>query len=274
MSHAIVMRPLPMTIMSGTNTVAGSDPAYVGNDHMGVVWRARSAASASQSLILDLGADVAADALALIGLTGAGAGWTLQVSAASAAQGPFGGARHDWPAVPLLAGALATRSGRGRAWWQAPAGGPAAARYWRITITTPAPDMTITVARVVIGQQIQPERNFQFGAAFGVRDTGAIDWSPRGVLLRRRGVKLRSIGLSFAALHQDEVKAHIHPLVERLGVTGPVLLVTDPDPDEDRQNRIYFGPMVGDIGTVWARANAGWQWQANVVDLESIVGDA
>lgn len=274
MSHAVLMRPLPMTVLSGTNTVAGTDPAHVGNDYMGVVWQGRSSGAASQSLILDLGADVAADTVALIGLTGAGADWTMQVSAATAAQGPFTGASHDYPAVPLLAGVVPTRSGRGRALWQAPAGGPAAARYWRITIATPASDMTITVARVAIGQRVQPERNFDFGAAFGVRDTGSVDWSPRAVLLRRRGVKLRSVGLSFASLYRDEVEGFVHPIIERLGATGPILLVTDPDPDADRQNRIYFGPMVGDIGTVWARANAGWQWQANVVDLEAIIGDA
>ncbi|MCW2390978.1 fibronectin type III domain-containing protein [Sphingobium sp. B11D3A] len=266
----MIMRPLPVAVLSGTNSLPGYQPSNIANDWLGMVWKGQAAGTASQSFIVDLREDLPADTIALLGLSGAASSWLLQVSAATDAQGAFTGASHAWPAVPLLAGSVMFPSGRGRAYWEKPATGPSAARYWRVTITTPANNTPVTVARVVIGQRLQPERNFSFGAAFGIRDHGKAEWSTRAVLLRRRGLKLRSTGLSFASLYRDEIENLIDPILAAVGATDPILLVTDPDPHAQRQNRIYFGPLIGDIGTIWARANAGFQWQANVVDLEPI----
>ncbi|MCW2361607.1 MULTISPECIES: fibronectin type III domain-containing protein [Sphingobium] len=266
----MIMRPLPVAVLSGTNSLPGYQPSNIANDWLGMVWKGQAAGAASQSFIVDLREDLPADTIALLGLSGAASNWLLQVSAATNAQGAFTGASHAWPAVPLLAGSVMFPSGRGRAYWEKPATGPSAARYWRVTITTPANNTPVTVARVVIGQRLQPERNFSFGAAFGIRDHGKAEWSTRAVLLRRRGLKLRSTGLSFASLYRDEIENLIDPILAAVGATDPILLVTDPDPHAQRQNRIYFGPLIGDIGTIWARANAGFQWQANVVDLEPI----
>ena len=268
------MRPLAFTVLSGSNTLPGYDAAYVANDHMGVVWKAQNAGAAVQRVTIDMGADVAIDTIALIGLTGAQASWVLKVEVATQAQGAFTGTTYYHPDVDLLAGSAMPSSGRGRAYWEKPAGGPAAARYWRLHIVTPANDTAVTIARIVMGQRFQPERNFDFGAAFGVRDLGKVDWSTRGVLLRRRSTKLRTCGVSFNALYKNEVEDTVQRLLERVGLTGPILLVTDPAPDAQRQNRIYFGPLVGEIGTVWAKASAGFQWQANIVDLEQISGEA
>lgn len=274
MSRAVIVRPLPMTVLLGTDTLTGYDATNITNDYLGVVWKAQGASHAAQTLVVDLGADLPIDTIALLGLTGAQSNWTLDIAAATQAQGAFTGSSYSYPQVSLLAGSASTASGRGRSYWEAPAGGPAAARYWRIIITTPANNTAVTVGRLVIGTRFRPERNFDFGAAFGTRDQGKVDWSARGVLLRRRGVKLRSVGLSFNALYKDEVEATVKPIVDMVGNTGPILLVTDTDAHAQRQNRIYFGPMVGDLGTVWAKANAGFQWQANVVDLEQITGAA
>jgi hypothetical protein len=274
MSNAIFMRPLPMAVLSATNVVGGHAGANVGNDYLGVVLKMQSAGAASQTFVLDLGEDLPVDTIALLGLTGATTAWTMTVSAATQAQGAFTGASHSWAAAPLLAGAVVYVSGRGRAYWEKPAGGPAAARYWRVTITTPANNTAVTVARAVIGQRFQPERNFSFGAAFGYRDHGKVDWSNRAVLLRRRSARLRSTGVSFGALYRDEVETVVDPLIAAVGTTEPILLVTDPDVHAHRQNRIYFGPLIGEIGTVWAKANAGFQWQANIVDLEQITAVA
>lgn len=276
MSNAAILKPIPMTVLTGTNTVTGTAVTNIGNDYLGVVWQSQNPSAATSSFIIDMGADVAVDTLVLLGLTGALSSWTLTVQAATQAQGSGfgGGAYYAYPAVTLLAGSAMPSSGRGRAYWEAPAGGPAAARYWKIIITTAASNTLVTVARAVLGQRIVPAHNFDFGAAFGVRDMGALEWSRRGVMKRARGMKLRSVGLSFASLYRDEVEGFIHPLIEKVGATGPIVLVRDPAADAERQNRIWFGPMVGDIGTVWARANAGWQWQANIVDLEAFAGDA
>ncbi|MPT48245.1 MAG: hypothetical protein E2598_07455 [Sphingobium sp.] len=275
MSKAVFFRPLPMTIVSATGTVAGHDAAYLGNDHMGVVWRAVSDAGGN-SIMIDMGADVAVDSAALICIDGAGVGWSVQVDGATSAQGPsFAGTNFTAGVIPQLSLLIgdAPVSGRGRGFYRR-AGGPVVARYWRVLITAPSAGQTFSIARIALGCAFQPERNFDFGGAFGVRDSGTVDWSSRGVFLRRRGMKNRSTGLSFASLYKDEVKAAVQPMIERVGGTGPIVLVTDPDADDDLQNRIYFGPLVGDLGTIQAKASAGWQFQANIVDLESYAGDA
>jgi hypothetical protein len=273
-SNAIFLRPLPFTVNSATNTVAGTSKDYLANDHMGVVWQGQHPASASQHFIIDLGADTDFDTIALIGLTGSTTSWTIQVSVADAAAGPtFVAGGYDYAAVLLLAGAAMPAGGRGRSYWEKPAGGPSLVRYVRVNIAAVAAGTTITVARLVIGKRIRPTRNFDFGAGAGVRDTGKVDWSARGVFLRRRGAKLRALGLSFNALHRDEVEESVNPLIEQVGSTGPILLVRDPDAHAQRQRRIYFGPMVGDLGTIQARAD-GFQWKCDVVDLEAFAGDA
>lgn len=267
MSNAIGYRPLPISAVTASATAAGYDPAYVANDFMGVQWKSPTGA-ASRSLVIDLGADVAFDTIALFGLTGAQSGWTLLVEAATSAQGSgFPGGSWVGSAAALLAGSAMPTSGRGKSLWTAPAvSPPPPSRYIRLTFGSLS-NAAVAVSRVAIGARFQFARNFQFGAAFGVRDLGSFEFSVRGVPLRRRAEKLRSVGISFGNVYRDEVEAIVHPLLELVGNTEPIVLVTDPDAHAQRQNRMYFGPLVGDLGTVWPRAN-GFEWRANLVGLD------
>lgn len=260
MANAIFVRPLPFAAVTASSTASGHSPDYVGNDFLGVVWKS-AASGATQSIEIDLGADMAFDTVALFGLTGALSGWAWQIDAAPAA----GSYATIAASAPLLAGSVAPISGRGKALWVA-ASAPTPARYIRIFFRSLS-SAAVTVGRVVIGQRIALARNFQFGAAFGVRELGRVDFSRRGVMLRQRGAKQRSIGISFPHVHREEVEAVVHPLLERIGGTEPVMLVTDPDANAQRQNRMYFGPLIGEIGTVWARAN-GFEWRANLTALD------
>ena len=63
-----------------------------------------------------------------------------------------------------------------------------------------------------------------------------------------------------------EVEASVAPLLEKVGNTEPIALLTDPAPHAMRQRRAYFGPMVGDIGVTWRKATL-FQSQANLVSL-------
>jgi len=276
MSNAVFMRPLPISIYQASNTLAGYAAANMANDHLGVVWKAQQADASFYWFTVDLGSDQPIDTIAMLGLTGATNDWQMYAICATDAQGPtFGaGLYYSYPLVQLCAGGASIPSGRRRSYWEKPAGGPAAARYWRIHITTPANNTAITVGRLAIGKRIQLQHNFDFGGAFGVRDTGKVDWSTRAVFLRRRGVKLRTTGISFNRMYKDEVETTVQPVLELLGNTGPIFLLTDPDAHYQRETRMYFGPMIGELGTVWAQANGGHQWQCNIVDLEQIVGDA
>lgn len=267
MSNAIGFKPLAIAAATASATAAGFDPAYVGNDYMGVQWKSPTGA-ASRSLVIDLGGDTAFDTIALFGLTGAQPGWTLQVEAATAAQGSgFPGGSWVGTAAGLLAGTAMPTSGRGKSLWLAPsASPPPASRYIRLTFAALS-NAAVAVSRVAIGKQFQFARNFEFGAAFGVRDLGSFEFSARGVPLRRRAEKLRSVGISFGNVYRDEVEAIVHPLLEQVGNTEPIVLVTDPDAHAQRQNRMWFGPLVGDLGTVWPRAS-GFEWRANLVGLD------
>lgn len=267
MSNAIIVEPLALPGIVASDSAAGYIPQYAANDYMGVVWKS-PAGTSTRTLTIDLGADLAFDTIALFGLTGAQAGWTLKVDAATAAQGSgFPGGSWSGSVDTLLAGTEMPTSGRGKSLWLAPAVlPPPASRYVRLTFGSLS-NAAVTVARVVIGERIQLHRNFQFGAAFGVRDLGGVEFSARGVLLRRRGEKLRSTGLSFPNAHRDEVEAMINPLLERIGNTDCICVVTDPDAHAQRQNRMYYGPLVGDLGVVWAKAD-GFEARVNIVGLD------
>ncbi|MCK0531446.1 hypothetical protein [Sphingobium agri] len=268
MSNAIIVKPLPWASISASSTAAGYDPAYTGNDHMGVVWKTEAGA-ATRTITVDMGADVRIDAALLLGCTGASAAWTLKVQAATAAQGSsFSQLSYDSGDAPFLAGSVAPTSNRGRALWlpSSPAAIPSA-RYWRFVISGLGA-AAVTVGRLILGRRIQLARNFQFGAAFGVRDLSTLDFSQYGVLLRRRGVKLRTVGISFGHTRRDEVEAKVQPLIEEVGNSEPIALITDPDAHEQRQNRIYFGPLVGDLSTIWNKPD-GFEWRASLVSLNA-----
>ena len=251
----------PAAIVGATAGTSLGAASHVANDYAGVVWR--SSASGTADLVLDLGADVVVDSLLAFGCVGLSAGSTLQVSAATSATG--NGGAYDWTdaAVPALAGSAMPTSGRGVVLWQAASAAPAA-RYWRLRFAGLAGQ--VTVARVAIGKRIQLERNFSNGASLGVRDLGSLDFSARGVLLRRRGAKLRTAALTFSSIRKDEVEAMVQPMLERIGNTEAVGLVTDPAADAQRQNRCFFGPLVGDLGTTRRNAVA-YEAKASLVSL-------
>lgn len=267
MANALILEPLALTpaAVTASNTAAGFAAGNVTRDDMGLVWRS-STGAATRVLTIDLGADVPLDTIALFGLRGALPGWQLTVALATAAQGPFGGAFWDGTAGDLLAGSAMPVSGLGKALWQAPGGAPASARYVRLTFSGLV-TAAVEVSRVVIGKRLQLARNFQFGAAFGVRPLGSVDFSRRGALVRRPGRKLRGLGIAFNHIHRDEVEAQVQPLLERVGNDNALVIVTDPDADAQRQNRMYFGFLTGDLGSVWARPG-GFQASFNLVALD------
>lgn len=267
MSNAIAFKPHDIVSATASSTAAGRDADYVGNDYMGVTWQS-AAGAATRTLTIDLGSDQAVDTIAIFGLAGAQPGWTLKVEAATAAQGSgFPGGSWVGTTGALLAGTDMPTSGIGKALWLAPdVAPPPASRYIRLTFGSLA-NAAVEVARVAIGARLRLARNFQFGAGFGFRDLGSLDFSPRGVPLRRYGGKLRTLSLTFGNVYRDEVLTKVQPLIERVGNTDPIVIVTNPDPSAERQNLMGFGFLIGDLGTVWARPN-GFEWRANLVAMD------
>lgn len=261
MSNALIVKPLTGVATASATAVGAA--ANVLNDYAGVIWR--SPGTTDAYLRIDFGADVAFDTVMLFGLQGPPAGALLDIKIATDAQGPFTGAFYTAPQVSVWAGTVRQSNGLGVTLWQAPAGAPAAARYIQIRVISLA-GAFVQVARAVIGKRLALARNYSIGGAFGVRDLGTTDFGVLGTLLRRRGAKLRSIGIVYDSIYRDEVEAQVQPLIELAGASEPVALVTDADAHGNRERRAYFGPMVGDLGTVQRLANC-WNWQASLVDL-------
>lgn len=266
MTNAWIIKPIDLGTVTASNTATGYAVTNVENDHLGVVWKADSGSS-SRTLSLDLGADTAVDTALLLGCTGADADYDWRVKAATAAQGDtFPGGSYSTGVIDMLAGANFPPSGRGIALWDDDlANVPALSRYLEILIDPPG-TAEVTVGRLVLGQRIVLDRNFSFGRAHGVRDLGGSDFSKRGVWLPKTGAKLRSIGLTYSSIHKNEAEDTVLPLIEEVGGSTPITIITDAAADDNRQRRIFHGPLVGDIGVVERRADR-WEWRANLVSL-------
>lgn len=256
MANAWIMQPLGFTATS-PHTAVG-DPNNTSLDYAGIIWR--STVTASPYLRIDLGVNTLIDTVQLFGLSGT-LGGTFQVFGSTSAEGASARARTSG-ALTLLAGAVMPVSGLGVALAQLPTW--PAVRYVDIEFTLAS--SYIQVSRVVIAKRIVLERNFGFGGTFGVRDLGSLDFSRRAVLIRNRGKKLRTLGLTFSNIRKDEVEAMVKPLIEQIGNTEMIGFVTDPAADAQRQNRNYFGPLVGDLSMVWRNA-AAWEAKANLVSI-------
>ena len=258
MANAWIIPPAVFTATSAQTAVGA--PSNMGLDYAGIVWR--STVTAAPSVLFDLGADTVADTIALFGLAGVLGTAQFQVYGSTAAEGSAARARTTG-ALPLLAGSEIPVSGQGVALAALPVGWPAI-RF--IEIVFALTGSSVQVSRAVIGKRIALERNFGFGATFGVRDLGSLDFSARGVLLRRRAKKLRTTALTFSSINKDEVENLTKPLLERIGNTEMIALITDPSPHAQRMNRAYFGPLVGDLSQAWRNSRA-FEAKANLVSI-------
>ena len=247
MANALLIEPYDLTTVTADVTDSGYAASNAGTDYMGMVWQGTSTAF---NLTIDLGSDKAIDSVTLLGISGVTTttNWTILI--ATAAQGStFGPSTTALASTQMLAGSVLTSGSLAKALGTF---GAITGRYVRITVNPPA-SATLRIARVIIGDAIQLAQNFGFGASFGVRSLGNLDFSVRGVLLRRIGTKLRTLSIGYANATRAEVETSIQPLLERRGGDKPVCIVIDPDADAQRINRIWTGFLTGSQGTVWAR---------------------
>ncbi len=275
-ANALIIEPYGFSI-ARADQLQGCPASNLANDYRGVIWRAPPGNTAS--LVVDLGDDRPVDVVMLFGLAGnVPATASVIMAGATSVQGPGfdGQSVRDGGSGPgsfsvetgvaPFAGSDPTSPGNGVLFWRKPSDWPANIRYLSLYATGLTATGYLIASRLVIGQAIVLERNFSFGAEFGVKDLGAVEFSRRGVLLRNRGAKLRTMSLTFSSLRRDEVEQLTAPLLQRIGNTDCVALVTDPAPHAQRQSRCYFGPLVGDLGQTWRRANA-WEAKINMVSL-------
>jgi hypothetical protein len=266
MSNGFVMLPLiPAAVSAPSGTAAGNAGLTV-LDYMGLFWQSPGTIAQAQ---YDMGGNVSVDTVALLNLAGAPAG-SFDIHYATAAQGAVmssvGTGLNQFQVITVgnaYAGANALANGRQAGLWVGSS--PIVARHFRVHLTGVTSGQC-RFSRFVIGKRLTLSRNFSFGGQLGVRDFSRIDFSNRATLLRRRAPKLRTCSLTFPHVERFEVEEQVQPLIEMGGNDSAVLLVTDPDAHPMRTRRMYFGPMVGNLGLVQRNAR-GWQWQAELVSV-------
>jgi hypothetical protein len=256
MGNAIIVEPYDIPIVSAEGSAAGTSPGNLNNDWMGVVHR--GTATTTGSIIFgDLGVARPVDTVALLSASTAVS--NIATVAAGTSNGSFDILNTGAQAFP--AGSAVPTSGRQNSLTLL--GSATTARWWTVQMGTLA-GAPFEAGRWVIGEKYQPARNFSFGAAFGVIDRGGGDFSQQGVWLPKSGAKQRTLGVSFSATTRQEAETILGPLLERVGNSKHVLLVTDPDANAQRQRRMYFGPFIGNLEMLWRVAD-GWEWRANMV---------
>lgn len=267
MANAEFLQPLslPAITVSALGTAAGFAVDNVGNDYAGIIWRSSGGVTTGY-LQIDFGVNVDINRLMLFGLSGFPTNATVKIYSSTVAQGAtYAG----WvsSALPLYAGTNRLPNGKGVAYVAlTETGGPPPSRYWRIEFAALA-NAAVDIGRLVLGKAFVPQRNFSFGAAFGLRDFSKVDFSARGALLRtRRPRKLRTVGISFSMAYRDEIEAVVQPMLESVGLDGPIALIIDPAANAMRERRCYFGLLQGDLGMVWRNAKA-FEWRADMVSL-------
>lgn len=259
MGNAFIVKPLPLGTVTAEGSAAGTLPSYLGNDYLGVIHKGTSTSAAWAQC--DLGAAVDVDTAAFLSSNAVGA-QTLQIRAdddSTVTTGPI----YDSGAAAFAAGSAVPPSGRQNSLWAHTS--VITQRYWRFDIASLG-GTVFEAGRLVMGKRIDLERQFAFGAAWGVKDLGRFDLSPNGVIALRRSRKLRTVGLSFPMTHRDEAEEKILPLFDGVGNTSPILLVTNGDADAQRSRRMFFGYLIGDLSAAWNTPD-GWEWRANMVSL-------
>lgn len=256
MANALIVEPYNLGTVTAEGSAAGTSPGNLNNNWMGVVHRG-TATTTGAAIASDLSGAAAVDVIALLSASAAVSSISNIAGGTTAGSGDV----YNSGTLTFPAGAIVPTSGRQN--FLHLLSSAAIARHWTVNFGTLA-GAPFEAGRWVLGTRYQPSRNFSFGAAFGVTDRGGGDFNPQGVWLPKPGVIQRTIGLSFVSTTKAEAEQLLQPLLERVGNGKHVLLVTNPDADAQRQRRMYFGPFVGNLETLWRVAD-GWEWRANLV---------
>jgi len=258
MANAILVEPLALAAVTADSSAAGTEPAALADDMIGVVHRGTGTPTAWVEV--DLGSSRAVDFAAFLATEGAATG--QRVRAADTQADLTAAPTFDSGVVDFAAGAQAGAFGRVHSWWET---SPAQSfRWWRFDInglTEP-----FAAGRLVLGRRTAFARNFSFGGGPGVRDLGRMEMSTHGALDRRRGAQARLLAIAWEALTRAEVETTLMPMLESLGRTELLLVVTDPAPHDRRARRMFFGFIAEDIETVQRHFDI-WAWRTRLTSM-------
>ncbi len=258
MANAFLVEPLAIQSVAAEGSAAGTSPDALTDDMIGVVHRGTGIPSAWVEI--DLGAAQQVDFAAFLATEGNAAG--QRVRAADTQANLVVAPGYDSGTAGFEAGNESGAFGRVHSWWDAAA--PQSFRWWRFDLSGLA--TPFAAGRLVIGRKLRFARNFSFGAAPGIKDLGRAAVAIHGALDRRRGTRLRTLQIAWAGLRRDEVERDLMPMLERLGRSEPLLVVTDPAADPRRARRMYFG-WIDEDAEIPQRHFDQWEWRTKLVSV-------
>lgn len=258
MAHGLIVEPLAIAAVTAGSSAAGTTPDALGDDMIGVVHR--GTATPTDWVEVDLGSAQAIDFASFLAAEGAATG--QRVRAAATQGGLTTAPGFDSGVVAFAAGANAGAFGRLHSWWETPAA--ETWRWWRFDfsgLTAP-----FGAGRLVLGRRTAFARNFSFGVAPGIRDEGRADLAAGGALDRRRAARARTLAIAWQSLSRAEIETSLHPILERVGRTEMMLIVTDPAAAPERARRMFYGFVDEDIETPQRRYDQ-WEWRTRLVSV-------
>lgn len=259
MTNAFLLRPLVPTAIALPLGAAAAPTSALDmlNDMIGVQYISGTGGP-TDAFDVDFGVATSIDTVALLHTNGAAATWNI-LGAATQAGLDVGTTVFSGT---FAAGSVTPESGRTHA--LAVLASASSFRWWRIGFGTVSAPMQI--GRLVMGRRFQPAVNFSWGANLGVNDLAGGEFSRRGVWLPGEGAIQRTVALRWPLATRQEAEEQVSVLLERVGNRGHVLLCLDPDANAQRQRRLYFGPLRGNLGQVW---NVGqrFEWRADVASV-------
>lgn len=118
------------------------------------------------------------------------------------------------------------------------------ARYWRIEISDELnADGFIQVGRLVMAPRFVPSYNFAVGAEFGFIDNTTSNKSESGATFFTERPKARALTMAFQNLPDAEAYAVLRDMIENLGTTGQLYLITNALDTESLQRRSFLGRL-------------------------------
>ena len=117
----------------------------------------------------------------------------------------------------------------------------ATARYWRVEIFDDTnADTYVEIGRLVMAPRFQPSSNMAPGAEFGFLDSTNVGRALSGVRYYDTRPTGRTLSLSLPNLPTNEAVAVARDMLEALGQSGQVYIVTDPSDTELLQRRSFL----------------------------------
>jgi hypothetical protein len=94
---------------------------------------------------------------------------------------------------------------------------------------------------MIIGKKIEFSCFYDKGHGMGFEDFGRFEMTGNGVPNITDGVIMRTLKFDMNNLTEDEFLSKYQPLIAAVKTTKPVFICFDPQPNQYRQSKTYFG---------------------------------